>query len=193
MTENVDTVQSQFHSFLKQRNNKTSDAMQMAQRLVNLYRVLGVFGSDFFEEYNKMLLNASDEVQTALTALIGGQEVRQYLEFLNSEQKKSQKETNSDNPSQQTGWLPSPEEENAAKESATGRGPYVSSREWNAFVQAEDEKLNQLVTTMKEEQSEMLKKLVNQLFGSLSFKSESPQKNDKNMGTEYSEIIEEKR
>ena len=103
MVDEETAVQTKFHSFLKQRNNKTNEAMQEAQRLVNLYRVLNDFGADFVDQYNVMLKSASDEVQMALKALVGGQEVRQYLEFLQLEDDKDKGTNDTVNPSQQTG------------------------------------------------------------------------------------------
>ena len=86
MAEIENVIPSKFHDFLKQRNHRTNVSMQTAQRLINLYRVLGAFGSDFMEKYNAMLLSIPEGAEMALNALVSGQEVRQYLEFLRQEQ-----------------------------------------------------------------------------------------------------------
>ncbi len=72
--------------FIKQREKRQNDTGIEANKLVNLYRQLPLFGEDFLETYNKMLLDASPEVQMVLSDIIGGSVVRQYLEFLKSKQ-----------------------------------------------------------------------------------------------------------
>lgn len=69
-------------AFLKQREKRQNTTGIEAKRLVNLYRQLPLFGEGFLETYNKMLLDASADVQMALPDIIGGAVVRQYLEFL---------------------------------------------------------------------------------------------------------------
>ena len=190
MADKETAVQTKFHSFLKQRNSKTNVAMQEAQRLVNLYRVLNDFGSDFVDEYNVMLKNSSDEVQMALKALVGGQEVRQYLEFLESEENKEQNDNDSINPSQQVGWLPSPETE-VVKSNASGG---VSADAWQAFVKQQDEKLAQIASELRAEQTEALTRMMNQLSSSLQAqKPATSVPPPKPVQSEYSEIIEDKK
>lgn len=73
-------------AFIKQREKRQNDTGIEANKLVNLYRQLPLFGEDFLETYNKMLLDASPEVQMTLSDIVGGSVVRQYLEFLKSKQ-----------------------------------------------------------------------------------------------------------
>lgn len=81
------TVKKQtLDAFVKQREKRQNDTGIEANRLVNLYRQLPLFGEDFLETYNKMLLDASAEVQMTLSDIVGGSVVRQYLEFLKSKQ-----------------------------------------------------------------------------------------------------------
>ncbi len=191
MVDKETVVQTKFHSFLKQRNSKTNVAMQEAQRLVNLYRVLNDFGSDFVDEYNVMLKNSSDEVQMALKALVGGQEVRQYLEFLQSEDDKEKVKQDSSN-SSQTGWLPSPDMDQNEVSVVEGKG--VSSATWEAFVKQQDEKFSQMVSELKMEQTEALTRLMNQLSSSLQAQKQTPAAPvPKPVQSEYSEIIEDKK
>lgn len=81
------TVRKQtLDAFIKQREKRQNDTGIEATKLVNLYRQLPLFGEDFLETYNKMLLDASPEVQMTLSDIVGGSVVRQYLEFLKSKQ-----------------------------------------------------------------------------------------------------------
>lgn len=81
------TVKKQtLDAFIKQREKRQNDTGIEANKLVNLYRQLPLFGEDFLETYNKMLLDASPEVQMTLSDIVGGSVVRQYLEFLKSKQ-----------------------------------------------------------------------------------------------------------
>lgn len=192
MVDKESVLQTKFHSFLKQRNSKTNVAMQEAQRLVNLYRVLNDFGPDFVDEYNVMLKNASDEVQMALKALVGGQEVRQYLEFLLSEEHKEQTENESGSSKQQTGWLPSPEEETTDDDSGNGSG--ISPHVLQEFVKQQDEKLAQIVSELRAEQTAALNRMMDQLSSSLRAQKTPPSApTPKPIQPEYSEIIEDKR
>ena len=76
------TVKKQtLDAFVKQREKRQNDTGIEANRLVNLYRQLPLFGEDFLETYNKMLLDASAEVQMTLSDIVGGSVVRQYMEM----------------------------------------------------------------------------------------------------------------
>lgn len=79
-------------AFLKQREKRQNDTGIQAQKLVNLYRHLALFGDDFLVTYNKMLLETPADVQLALSDVIGGMVVRQYLEFLRTKQQKPDQE-----------------------------------------------------------------------------------------------------
>ncbi|MBQ3695489.1 MAG: hypothetical protein II938_00755 [Alphaproteobacteria bacterium] len=184
------TVQTKFHDFLKQRNSKTNVAMQKAQKLVNLYRVLNDFGPDFVTEYNVMLKECSEEVQTALQALVGGPEVRQYLEFLKSEDQKQEDTENSASNSQQAGWLPSPAEEQKGMET----NGEISSDMWSNFVKEQDAKITKMMDEFRQEQNETLTRLMNQVASSLQAKKDgSAPAVPKTEKPEYLEIIEEKK
>lgn len=71
-------------AFIKQRSKRQNHAIIEARKLVNLYRHLALFGADYLEKYNQMLLAASPEVQSALPDVMGGTIVRQYRDFLQS-------------------------------------------------------------------------------------------------------------
>lgn len=126
----------------------------------------------------------------ALKALVAGQEVRQYLEFLQSEESKEQSKNDSANPSQQTGWLPSPDSEVTESNVAGG----VSADAWQAFVKQQDEKLAQIASELKAEQTEALTRLMNQLSSTLQAQKPAPSTPPpRPVQSEYSEIIEDKK
>ncbi len=187
MAKTDNTISSKFHAFLKQRNSKTNDAIQEAQRLVNLYRVLGAFGSDFVDKYNTMLLHTPDDVQMSFNALVGGQEVRQYLEFLQQEQHIQGNAETPDKAAAQTGWLPTPEEEQATQ----GNQP-TAQTDWSNLMKAEEEKLNKMIASLRAEQELALKQLSAQLSSTLQVRTEKPAPKPQSESS-YSEIIEEKR
>ncbi len=182
--------QNQFQAFLQHKNNKTNVAMQGAQKLINLYRVLEDFGSDFVPQYNEMLLGASDEVKMALKGLMGGAEVRQYLDYLIE---KSHQSTTSDGENvtpQAVGYLPSPEEDLMTPAQASTEA-YVLQEEWQNFLKEQDKKWNHVLAELKEDQEASLKRLMDQLSMTSAVKGvqvptpAAPPKPD------YSEIIEE--
>ena len=192
MADEQTIQQNQFRDFLKKRNSKTNASLQEAQKLINLYRVLNVFGDSFVEEYNNMLLNASDETHMAMKALVAGAEVRQYLEFL-----KEQRSMTEDNVSPERknspkmGYLPSPEEDERWDNVSESKG--ISEKEWQSFVVAQEEKMKQLMETLKAEQQATLSRLVDQLSMSQKARAEAvaPPKPE-SPPPRYSEIIEEK-
>ena len=186
MTQTEEMVQARFHAFLKKRNTKTNAAMQEAQRLVNLYRILGSFGPDFLAQYNTMLLNASSEVQMALGALVSGHEVRQYLEFLRSELDKGTSEEQNDQAASKKGWLPSPADEAKKRTVVDSASPV-----WQDLMKAEEEKFQSMIDALRVEQEQALKKMFDQLSGSFQVKA-SKSGMAKTESSEYSEIIEEK-
>ncbi|MGN1063274.1 MAG: hypothetical protein ACI4QM_03010 [Alphaproteobacteria bacterium] len=111
MTQETTTQKTTvLETFLKQREKRQNSVGMEAKRLVNLYRQLSLFGADFLDTYNNMLLAASPEVQTALSDIIGGMVVRQYLEFLKGKQKNDETPDSEDNGSyayqQKDAYLP---------------------------------------------------------------------------------------
>ena len=184
MAKTENTIPSKFHEFLKQRNHRTNDSMQTAQRLINLYRVLGSLGADFVTQYNTMLLNSSDEVQMALNALVSGQEERQYLEFLRQEQH-IQKDDAAEKDAVQKGWLPDP----AAEQSAHSTGV---NADLTALMKAEEEKFAQMIASLRSEQEAAIKHLSDQLTAALQTRTSNNVATSKERAPSYSEIIEER-
>ena len=90
MTQEEKTSQnSVLEAFLNQRAKRQNSAIVEARKLVNLYRHLSLFGDDFLNQYNEMLMGATPEVQMVLPDIIGGTVVRQYLEFLKGRSKQN--------------------------------------------------------------------------------------------------------
>ncbi len=103
----IDTL----HQFLKTKEKKESVHAFEAQKLVNIFRTLSTFRESFVPQYNKMLLEASQEVQMLLPSIVGGPIVRQYLEHL-QHQRHLQSGNGEEMPSAtQQGYLPDPKDE----------------------------------------------------------------------------------
>ncbi len=101
-------------TFMRKKGPQENSLVEQAQRLVNLYHHLSVFGPDFGAQYNQMLLDAPPDVQTMLNSIIGGPVVRQYLDFLKKQTTTAGKSETSDEKTSFSGaesYLPSPEED----------------------------------------------------------------------------------
>lgn len=69
--------------FIRKKKGIRSEADILAQRLINIYRQLGVLGADATEKYNQMLLKeVTPEVMVSFRSIPGGEEVREYYNFL---------------------------------------------------------------------------------------------------------------
>lgn len=85
--------------FEKEKNTETPDIV--AQRLVNVYRQLSVLGEASVPAFNKMLMDAgTPEVLVAMKGIPGGDELREYVDFVQNQeqvrQEEEQKEQNED-------------------------------------------------------------------------------------------------
>ncbi len=58
------------------------DPYVTAQRFINVYRQLHVLREDLVNRYNEMLLAIDADTRTTLTDIPGGNDVRNYLEYL---------------------------------------------------------------------------------------------------------------
>lgn len=116
-TKNKPAQTSLFSSFAKQQNNRGNDVSEQAQRLVNLYRHANLFGDNFPETFDKMLLSASPEVLTALNDIIGGPTVRRYYDYLNGKNtvqrtaSEGDKTVETNEKESGAGYLPTPDED----------------------------------------------------------------------------------
>ena len=103
-------------AFIKKKAERSDKIMEEAQRLVNLYRHSKSFPADFHAELDLKLLHSSPEVQASLSRIVGGTEVRNYLEFLkesNTTFTVSNTEENEEGEKQISinGYLPEPSED----------------------------------------------------------------------------------
>lgn len=98
-------------SFRKKQATKETALSQEALRLVNLYRSLDYFAPEFVDKYNQMLLKTSPAVRRLLGTFMGGEEVEDYLEFLqqNAHLSDSEVEQKTDMDAKNKGYLPEPE------------------------------------------------------------------------------------
>ncbi len=101
--------------FLKRKKSSNEEAESTAQRLINIYRQLYTLGPEANQRYNAMLLkDATLEVQIALKNIPGGEEIRDYLNFLKhqelSEEEESQALHEGNEALQIKNDLPAPEE-----------------------------------------------------------------------------------
>ncbi len=69
--------------FLASRKKEDEDPAAIAQRFINIYRQLPILGEEAVNRFNQILITqASDEVLIALTGLPGGEEIREYINFV---------------------------------------------------------------------------------------------------------------
>lgn len=177
--------------FRNRQSEKDTVIFQQAMRLVNQYRSLSYFGNDFVDQYNQTLLNASPAVKRLLGTFMGGEEVEDYLEFLQQnfhlqgDEGEHQKNVEIKN----KGYLPEPD---ADMDIGTpGNSSSVSSIEWEQ-MKADNIILKEQVQLLLKELGSLKQKPVT---GSLGEKvpSASPVRfsQPKSAGDNYSEIIEE--
>lgn len=80
--------------FLKRKQSSNEEAESTAQRLINIYRQLSTLGPEANQQYNAMLLkDATLEVQIALKNIPGGEEIRDYLNFLKHQELSEEEES----------------------------------------------------------------------------------------------------
>lgn len=77
--------------FEKEKNTETPDII--AQRMVNVYRQLSVLGEASVPKFNKMLLDVgTPEVLVAMKGIPGGDELREYIEFVQNQEQTRQED-----------------------------------------------------------------------------------------------------
>ena len=194
--EQKNTASVRLKSFLKNKNAKANVAMQQAQKMVNLYRSLDDLGDDFADQFNAELLGLSENAELMLNALIGGNEVRQYLDYLRhttaSDNDENQDETSM--PVQTQGYLPGPEEDvEEASDTA-----YVSRVDFEKFKAEQANMIRNLSEQLLSHQAQALADAIKQLYpnaevnqSGTSHSSGSPH-TEHYTSSEYSEIIEDK-
>ena len=173
--------------FKNRQSEKDTVIFQQAMQLVNQYRALSFLGSDFVDQYNQTLLNASPAVKRLLGTFMGGEEVEDYLEFLQQnfhlqgDELLQQENVETKN----KGYLPEPDADVGWKNNSSES---VSLKEW--------EQIKEDNIILKEQIQGLLKELASlkQASGTGSFDKKAPSlrfSRTNNVGDGYSEIIEE--
>lgn len=170
----VDSANELLQEFQRQKVSQESEILQAAQRFVNQFRSLRFFGEAFVQEYNQQLLACPPDVRRLLPSLMGGNEVRSYLEFLEKQQ--PQQENSAEDSGQpkiaSDGYLPSPDSDMAVQ----GNSSDTVSVSRAEFQQMQEQQRNLM------EQMQLILKRMNQQ-GTTSAASSTVGR--------YSEIIEE--
>ena len=168
-----DSANELLQQFYKQKVSQESEVLQAAQRFVNQFRALKFFRESFIQEYNEQLLACSPDVRRFFPSLMGGNEVRNYLEFLEKQQQQTTDGTDKKNQSQiaSNGYLPSPDLD-LVRENSSSESTSVSKEEFQQ-MQAQQRILM--------EQTQQLLKKMNQQTNSSGPSIEG----------HYSQIIEE--
>ncbi len=200
MTEQINDS-SMRSAFIRKKEEQSDQVLIEAQRLVNLYRNINTFPAEFHTEVDQSLLHASSEVQTTLTRIVGGEEVRRYLDFLKenktySDMSTDTKEDDSLHPI--SGYLPDPEDDIIYSFSSGMPQPQVTNTvdiekiiknltdsrqaELEKLLQVQTETLTNLLKQMDQSRQELAGHQTDRLINALH---KDNQKQDK-----YSDIIE---
>ena len=143
----ADSQNTLLESFKNRQADKNEAVAREAFRLVSLYRSLSCFGADFVDKYNQMLLAASPAVRRLLSTFMGGEEVEDYLEFLqqNSHFSEVKTETQDEIQISNKGYLPSPESDAATEGgNSTKEKLSISVSDWEK-MNAEQKQLKEQV------------------------------------------------
>lgn len=200
MTEQINDS-SMRSAFIKKKEEQSDQVLIEAQRLVNLYRNINTFPAEFHTEVDQTLLHASSEVQTTLTRIVGGEEVRRYLDFL--KENKTYSDMSTDTKEDDTlhpisGYLPDPEDDIIYSFSSGMPQPQISNTvdiekiiknltdsrqaELEKLLQVQTETLTNLLKQMDQSRQELAGHQTDRLINALH---KDNQKQDK-----YSDIIE---
>ena len=180
MAENKNVL---LESFKSRQSEKNTLASREALRLVNLYRSLSYFNPEFVEKYNQMLLACTPPVRRLLHTFMGGEEVKDYFDFLQQNAHLSDTMSKQDQNfgTQTTGYLPQPDSDISLTKDDKGNFS-VSQSEW--------EKLKQEHSILQERLQQLLKELeeVKQKGSGFTLR---PVSYTSSTNKNYSEIIEE--
>ena len=147
MTEQKNTGAEKLKAFLTTKNTKTNTAMQQAQKMVNLFRSVEDFGDDFIDQYNNELLQISNDAELMLNALVGGSEVRQYLDYLRNASKTQDDNTSDQQTNAFRGYLPGPENDIQTSSSSEIKSDikYVTMEDFEKFKSEQMELISRLM------------------------------------------------
>ena len=175
--------------FKNKQSEKDTVIFQQAMQLVNQYRSLSSFGNEFVDQYNQTLLNAPPAVKRLLNTFMGGEEVEDYLEFL--QQNFHLQEDGGDQREnveiKNKGYLPDPDNDISVSNSATS----FPQTEWEQ-MKADNIVLKEQVQLLLKELGSLKKMPVTDSFDK-KLPSVSPTRfsQTKRVGDSYSEIIED--
>lgn len=163
-------------SFQKRKEVRDNDTGIRAQRLVNIYRHLSSFPKSYIQDFNKQLLEASPEVQMSLSNIIGGNIVRQYVDYLKNKmgQTTGKEEDKNVEYLPEKSYLPSPEDDQLNMNNAS----FSQSLEgdFHTPINPVEPFMNQFFTKQHEEsvkQSEFLQKALQQFQEGISHQIQS--------------------
>ena len=162
-------------AFQEQKVSKQNTELLVAQRLVNLYRSLHCFKPEFVDEYNQLLLSATVEEKRVLSTLMGGSEVRSYLDFLQQQFHQNQN-ADSSQQNQNKGYLPNPDQDEVASD--TSENIHISKEEWHKMQ--EQQRLLMEQTQLLADSVKNVKQV-----------AQGVEKQPMEMGQNYSDIIED--
>lgn len=138
-------------NFRKQKVSQESEVLQSAQRFVNQYRALNFFDPSFVEQFNNQLLASSPDVRRFFTSIMGGNEVLNYLEFLEKQQPQTLGQ-DSDNQSQMDiatdGYLPQPEADLSSQ--STSQTFTVTQEQWHSIQEQQKLLMQQTQQLMRQ-------------------------------------------
>lgn len=146
-TENK-SARNILEDFQKQKVSQESEVLLTAQRFINQYRALKLYKPAFLDKFNADLLSCSADVRRFFSSLMGGEEVRNYLEFLEKQIPASNTEKGQENSEiVQEGYLPSPEED--IKGNAAENIMSISKEEWQKMQEQQKLLMEQTQQLMK--------------------------------------------
>lgn len=191
-------------AFLKKDEDRTDKVLEEAQRLVNLYRHSRSFPPAFLSELDAKLIQSSPEVQSAISRIIGGTEVRRYLDFL-KEKNAYSTDTELENQKEEktssfVGYLPTPDEDIQPVSITSNSDPYISNSmtpdlknlisdlinsrqsELEKLLQVQTDTLSKLLEQMDKQRQELAGNQTDRLINAIQQKTLEKKK--------YSDIIE---
>jgi len=194
--EQKNTAATKLKTFLDSKNMKANVATQQAQKMINLYRSLDDLGEDFVHQFNAELLEISENAELMLNALIGGNEVRQYLDYLrHSNTSNSDDEQNDAAVSVQTqGYLPGPEQDGDDAQDSS----YVSRTDFERFKAEQADLIRHLSEELITHQAQALAQAIKQVYSGAEVSQPAKSRSgassyaERYTSSDYSEIVEDK-
>ena len=198
MEQQKNSAAIRLKTFLDNKNTKANTALLQAQKMVNLYRALDDFGEEFVNQFNSELLEISENSELMLNALIGGNEVRQYLDYLrHTNTSDKDVEQGDDQVVQPQGYLPGPEQDVDEKGDPKSSN-YVSQVDFEKFKAEQADLMRQLSEQLLTHQAQALAQAIKQLYPNLENSQQTKPRatgspyTERYTSSEYSEIIEDK-